>query len=267
MIEIEQYNEEVTCIKTATEHDENVIMWVYAYHINDSLIDAGCSNALEELRKYGKNNRIEQIYVTHPHEDHSGGLSAFSKDSTVFAHPSAFEILTNPPDLADFFKYIWGQPEAIEHVTKTPDRFPIGDLEFQVIDLSGHYQNMLGFYEESKGWLFSADAVPLPSRKYIAMPDENVPRMITTMERLLEMDITVLFDGHRGPITKPQEHIQKRVDYLKETQKKTLELHEQGKSIDEIIEVLGFEGPWYLELTKERFGIDFFVKSLIHDVP
>lgn len=267
MIRIDKYNEEITCIQTATEHDAHVIMWVYAYHIDNALLDAGCANALDELKKYGSGNRIEQIYVTHPHEDHCGGLSAFSEEGTAFAHPSAFDILTNPPDLADFFKYVWGQPEAIDNVEKIPDRFSIGDLEFQTIDISGHYQNMLGFYEENRGWLFSADAVPLPSRKYIGMPEENVPRMIVTMERLLDLDITILFDGHRGPITNPQEHIKKRVDYLKETQQKALGLHEQGKSIDEIITELGFEGPWYLELTKERFGIDFFVNSLINDVP
>jgi hypothetical protein len=42
-------------------------------------------------------------------------------------------------------------------------------------------------------------------------------------------------------------------------------LHESGKSIEEIQEALGLEGPWYLEMTQDRFGIDFFLKSLLFD--
>ncbi|MCK5389313.1 MAG: hypothetical protein KAJ36_02405, partial [Candidatus Thorarchaeota archaeon] len=56
-----------------------------------------------------------------------------------------------------------------------------------------------------------------------------------------------------------------RIDYINMIQKEARTLHETGKSIDEIQEALGLEGPWYLEMTKERFGIDFFLKSLLFD--
>ena len=48
-------------------------------------------------------------------------------------------------------------------------------------------------------------------------------------------------------------------------QKESQVLHEAGKSIDEIQETLGLDGPWYLEMTKDRFGIDFFLKSILFD--
>jgi hypothetical protein len=42
-------------------------------------------------------------------------------------------------------------------------------------------------------------------------------------------------------------------------------LHDNGKTIEEIQDELGLEGPWYLEMTKDRFGIDIFLKSVLFD--
>ena len=50
-------------------------------------------------------------------------------------------------------------------------------------------------------------------------------------------------------------------------QEQAQELHEEGKTVEEIQKALELEGPWYLELTKDRFGIDFFIKSLLFDKP
>ena len=82
---------------------------------------------------------------------------------------------------------VWGQPEPVEDVEPMPPTFSVGNWQFEVVPLPGHYEGMVGFYEKEKGWLFSADAVPLPSRRQIAMPEENVPQMIATMERLLRI--------------------------------------------------------------------------------
>ncbi|MFW9927474.1 MAG: hypothetical protein ACFFDM_12045, partial [Candidatus Thorarchaeota archaeon] len=133
------------------------------------------------------------------------------------------------------------------------------------IPLPGHGQQMVGFYEPNRKWLFSADSVPVPSRKVIGMPDENVPLMVETLEKIAKMDIEILFDSHRGPITSPKEHIQTRIDFLKDIQVKIKKLHDEGKTIPEIQELLSLGGPWYLELTTGRFGIDIFLKSVLFD--
>jgi glyoxylase-like metal-dependent hydrolase (beta-lactamase superfamily II) len=124
---------------------------------------------------------------------------------------------------------------------------------------------MIGFYEKERGWLFSADAVPLPSRKQLAMPDENVTEMIATMEKIQDLNLNMLFDGHRGPVESPKEYIQKRIDYLKDIQISIKELHSQGHDIPEIQEKLGIEGPWYVDMTEGRFRIDHLIRSLLFD--
>jgi glyoxylase-like metal-dependent hydrolase (beta-lactamase superfamily II) len=265
MIELIPFNETVTGIKTATAQDGNPIMWVYSYKIGNVLFDAGCANAVGDLRARGVGSQIDRVYLTHEHEDHVGGCSYFAREASVYAPKPTIELLKDPPDYGEFFRFVWGQPEPVAEVKSLPSRFSIGEHEFKVIPLPGHGKEMVGFYEEKDGWLFSADAVPLPSKKKMAMNDENIPQMISTMEKLLKLDAKVLFDSHRGPIASPGEHIKVRIDYLKELRTKAKALHDEGKSETEIQAALELEGPWYLEYTRGRFGIDLFIKSLIFD--
>ena len=266
MFEVEPYNEDVTLVKTATAmEDGNPIMWAISYLVRDIMIDAGCPNALEDLEKYADKTKVNEIYVTHAHEDHYGGCSVFEPRSTIYATEPDIKILKNPPALPEFFQFVWGQPKPLVHVEKIPSQFSVGDLQFEVIPLPGHWQHMVGFYEPRQKWLFSADAVPFPTRKFIAMPEENIPVMVNTMQRIAEMDIEILFDAHKGPVTSPKGHIQARIDFILDIQKRALELHEENRSISEIQEILGLEGPWYLELTEGRFRIDHFIKSLLFD--
>jgi glyoxylase-like metal-dependent hydrolase (beta-lactamase superfamily II) len=266
MFEIEQYNDDVTLVKTSTAmEDGHPIMWAIAYLIKDTLFDAGCSNALEDIKKFATKTDVNEIYVSHAHEDHYGGCSAFAPRSTIYALEQDIETIKNPPTIPEFFDFVWGQPKPVADVEKMPTHFTIGDLEFEVIPLPGHGPRMVGFYEPNRKWLFSADAVPVPSRKVIGMPDENIPIMVETLEKIAKMDIEILFDAHRGPVTSPKEHVQVRVDFLKDIKVEVLKLHEEGKTIPEIQEALELSGPWYLELTKGRFGIDIFLNSLLFD--
>jgi len=265
VIELVPYDN-IECIKTATAGDDGrPIMWAYAYRIGGVLLDTGCANALGDLEQLRVADRVDRVYLTHEHEDHVGACSYFARKSSVFAPKYTIDLLRDPPTITEFFRFVWGQPEAVTGIELVPPRFSVGDLDFQVIPLTGHGREMVGFYEARQGWLFSADSVPPPSKKFIAMNDENIPQMISTMEKILELDVKVLFDGHKGPIESPEHYIRERVDYLKEIKQKVKALHESGTSEAQIQIALDFKGPWYLELTKGRFGIDLFIKSLVFD--
>ncbi len=266
MFEIEHYSDDVTLVKTSTAmEDGHPSMWAIAYLIKDTLFDAGCANALEDIEKFAAKTEVNRIYISHAHEDHYGGCPAFVPRSTIYAMEPDIEIIKNPPTIPEFFDFVWGQPKPIADVEKMPSRFTIGDLEFEVVSLPGHGQQMVGFYEPNRKWLFSADAVPVPSRKVIGMPDENIPLMIETLDKIAEMDLEILFDSHRGPVTSPKEHVKVRAEFLKDIQMKVLKLHEDGKTIPEIQKALKLDGPWYLELTKGRFAIDIFLNSILFD--
>ena len=267
MIEIEPYNEDITSIKTATVMPDggHPIMWAYSYKVLNALFDAGCANARDEFKQYIEDKTIDAVYISHSHEDHCGCVDILDRDTLVYAWKSAVDVLRNPPETPEFFQRVWGQNIPIQDVQHMPETFDVGKYHFELVELPGHGKDMVGFYESDHMWLCSADAVPVPTRKYIAMPDENLPRMIVTLEKIQTLEIETLFDAHRGPIQSPREHIQKRIDYLKETQVRVKEMHEEGLDYQQMMERLELSPPWYIEMTKDRFAVEFFLRSLIED--
>ena len=109
MIEIVPYNEDITCIKTATERDGKAIMFVYAYLVRDTLFDAGCGNSIDEIREFARKNEINHVYVSHSHEDHVGSLHAFDDGVTqIHANEMTRKELLEPQKIGEFFDYVWG---------------------------------------------------------------------------------------------------------------------------------------------------------------
>ncbi len=266
MLEATPFDDQVTCIKTASPLGEQAIMWVYAYLVEDVLFDAGCANALSELQELTKKRSVRRVYVTHYHEDHYGGCAAFVPNADVFAGSITLESVHKPYSLPQFFQWVWGEPKPVKEAQKFEEsNISVGKLNFEVVDLSGHCEEMFGFWEPEKGWFFSADAVPLPSRKQMAMPEENIPRMINRMKEIRDLDVKVLFDGHRGPIPNPRDHIETRINYLSQLQRRVLSMAETGKTIPEIKTELGFPEPWYLPNTEGRFEIEHLIRSLLED--
>ncbi|MFW9985667.1 MAG: MBL fold metallo-hydrolase [Candidatus Odinarchaeota archaeon] len=266
MLEAVPFDDRITCIKTASSVGDQVIMWVYAYHVEDALFDAGCANAIGELREYATKHPIRRVFVTHFHEDHYGGCAAFLPNAEIFARPMTLESIHKPYLLPQFFEWVWGTPDpVIEACELTTSTIQVKDFTFEVLDFSGHCAEMIGFWEPEQKWLFSADAVPLPSEKKMAMPEENIPKMITRMEEIQDLNPHILFDGHRGPIPQPRKHIDKRIKFLTELQIQVQELANKGKTISEIKSILGFPEPWYLPNTEERFAIEHLIRSLLED--
>lgn len=266
MIEVELFEDTVTCIKTASPLGGQAIMWVYAYHVGDIVIDAGCWNAVEEIRTFTKKHPVKRVFVTHNHEDHYGGCAGFLPEAQIFAGPVTLKSLREPYPLPDFFKFVWGLPEpVIEGQQLDAKSIDVGEFSFEVVDLSGHCEEMVGFWEPNRRWFFASDAVPLPSQKQMSMPEENIPKMIRRMQEIRNRDVAILFDGHRGPIKNPRDHIDVRIKFLSDLQAQVQEWIAEGKTVSEIKEVLGFPEPWYLPNTEGRFGVEHLIRSLAED--
>ncbi len=99
----------------------------------------------------------------------------------------------------------------------------------------------------------------------MAMPEENIPKMIMRMQEIQDKNANVLFDGHRGPIVNPHDYIETRIRYLSNLRIRIREMANEGKELPEIKHILNFPEPWYLPNTEGRFTIDHLIRSLLED--
>ncbi len=164
--------------------------------------------------------------ATHGHGDHIGSHHEFDD---VLAHPAEADALEHPTMATLDPLMAWGQSgldglrrsgyemtdrflvtalppgvsiEGFRQAPATVTRLiddgaivDIGNRHFEVLHLPGHSPGSIGLWEAESGTLFSGDAVydgPLLDE----LDDSDIGDYCTTMERLLELPVTVVHAGH-----------------------------------------------------------------------
>lgn len=164
--------------------------------------------------------------ATHSHMDHLGGLHEFEHraihELEAEAAKSAADALPLDVEMYDEEDLEWfasvgydiagGLLTAVPHDTFDPathamvgaaptrtlaegDTIDLGDRAFEVLHLPGHSPGSIGLWQADTGVLFSGDAVydgPLLDQ----IPGSDVDDYITTMERLIELPVSVVHAGH-----------------------------------------------------------------------
>ncbi|MEZ5343582.1 MAG: MBL fold metallo-hydrolase [Acidimicrobiales bacterium] len=164
--------------------------------------------------------------ATHAHGDHIGSHHQF--DDTI-VHPAEADWLANTEVASLHIETAWGQStidglvaagyamDEPNFVTALPpgvtvegfrqrgttatrlvdegDWIDIGSRQFEVLHLPGHSPGSIGLWEASTGTFFSGDVVydgPLLDQ----IDGANIPDYVRTMERLLDLPVTVVHAGH-----------------------------------------------------------------------
>ncbi len=131
-------------IKTFASLNDN-----YNYLIHDettgatALIDAGDETAtLKALAQTGWN--LSDIFITHHHFDHTDAIIALKENFDV--------IVTGPALESD-------KIAGLDRMVSGGDRIKFGSLEFDILDLAGHTNGHIGYYEPKGAHLFTGDAL------------------------------------------------------------------------------------------------------------
>lgn len=181
--------------------------------------------------------------ATHSHMDHLGGFHEFehraiheseAESAATAAEALPLDVSVYDDDTLGWFAEIGydistGFLTAIPHdgfdlanhamIGAAPtmrltegDVIDLGNRAFEVLHLPGHSPGSIGLWEAESGVLFSGDAVydgPLLDE----IPGSDIDAYVTTMERLIDLPVTVVHGGHDPSMT-PDRYRHVIADYL-----------------------------------------------------
>lgn len=204
-------------------------MWVHLFFIDGLLIDTGHSNMSKEVLATVQNLHVEQIYLTHHHEDHSGNVDLLSNhfNSPVYAPKKCVEIIPNPPDISLVQKLIWGKAKPFFTAIAKDDFIETPNYRFEIIAVPGHSIDMVCLLEKKQGWLFSADLWVANKIKFFMRP-ESMAQQIASIKKILQYDFEVLLCSHNPQLKNGKTCLEQKLVFLEEFYGKVAELYHKG---------------------------------------
>lgn len=194
----------------------NPIMLTSCYLINGTLIDTGQAHARKIVKKLVQHLEINQVVLTHYHEDHSGNAAAIKriKQVPVFGHQLTAKKLKNGFGIRPYQYIMWGKSEPVK-LFPIPKIIDCGDFVLETIHTPGHSADHLSFYVAKEGWLFSGDLF-LSSRIRYFRSDEDIVDTITSLKRALSLDFESLFCTHNPVPEKGKRMLNSKLNYLED---------------------------------------------------
>ncbi|RRJ82386.1 MBL fold metallo-hydrolase [Aestuariirhabdus litorea] len=220
------------------------------YRIGSTLIDCGPSNQWRPVRQFLSERRVEQLLITHHHEDHSGNAARIARQFGI--RPLAPELARTKlrqgfatPALQ---RLVWGRAQPVA-TDPLPERVELADGgTLYPIHTPGHARDLTCFFLPQQGWFFSGDLYIAKSLRMLRV-DENLSQLIDSIGKVLELDFEVLFCPHRGIVEQGKASLQEKLDNLLSLCDEAQRLARQGHSTRQISDrLLGPEG-WVARFT------------------
>ncbi|MFS1514713.1 MBL fold metallo-hydrolase [Chengkuizengella sp. SCS-71B] len=207
---------------------------VYFYMIDGLLVDTGPRRGKKDTIPFLKQNNINQVIITHHHEDHTGLAPWIAKDKQipVYAHQSGLKLCSKKGKMPYYRRYFWGKRAGF-NASKLNSTFETDKYKYKVIHTPGHADDHIVLLDEENGRLFSGDMYVLAKPQSI-WNFENMPLLMDSLRKLLTYDFSTVFCGHAGILKDGKHKLQLKLNYLEESQAKIKELHKEGKSNKEI---------------------------------
>jgi len=241
-------------------------MGVYAFFVDGILIDTGHSRAQKQAQELIK-LPVEQIFITHHHEDHAGNLRAIQEylKCPSYAHPLCAEIMKSPPEVCFIERKTWGSNNAVDNIIPIEDEIKTANHNFQIIHTPGHSDDHVCLYEPNEGWLFSGDLYVHHYIRYF-MGSESVTEQMESIKKVLKLDFDRIFCSHNPKETEGKANFQRKLQFLEDFYGNVVQLHEQGLSPSRIMKQLKLKESWFVRLTSSGWlsGVNM-VKSVIRD--
>jgi glyoxylase-like metal-dependent hydrolase (beta-lactamase superfamily II) len=163
---------------------------------------------------------IRQVFVTHIHLDHAGGIGALANDlprATFYAHELGVPHLVDPTKLVASARRAWGAsadplwgpivPVASGRVEalRGGERFPLKDGELRVLATPGHAKHHLAFFDSRTRAVMTGDGAGVRLersdrvRPAIPPPDLDLDQLFSSVEAMRRLQPRRVLYSHFGP--------------------------------------------------------------------
>ena len=228
------------------------------------VIDAGAGQAFGEIPEA----EVDLLFLSHYHFDHTHGTSRFKRagimagiqeapgyeDVAAYIEYSGFshwkELMVQPKN-QPFIKTA-GYPEDVfekpgfreirlSGTFQDRDSFTLGSTTVQALHTPGHTHGHYSFWFEKAGILFASDLDLSPGGPWYGEEYSNVEDLVSSVNRLIEIDPLIMLTSHRRVFKQPDDNIKQLLkEYLGVTlgrEEAILHSLQEPRTIDDIEEL------------------------------
>ncbi|WP_332648946.1 MBL fold metallo-hydrolase [Lysinibacillus sp. 54212] len=211
----------------------NIRLNVYSFVADGVLIDTGSASLRNYFIPYFDEHRIEQVVLTHYHEDHTGGAAYLAeKGIPIYMNDIMRSYCMKEADYPFYRKIFWGKREPFE-AQPIGQTFQSNSATWDVIETPGHAVDHLAFLNRETGQLFTGDLYVMPKTKVI-LKEESIPTIISSLEKVLTYDFDEMFCCHAGYVKDGRKALVNKHDFLLTLQDQVITLNKEGYSNKEI---------------------------------
>ncbi len=240
---------------------------VHVFFVDGLLIDTGHSNMRREIVEQIGAWPVEQIFLTHHHEDHTGNLGPLQErfQCPSYASSTCVELMKAPPPISLAQWLSWGKTTPNFNIQVEDKSITTPSYHFQAIHIPGHAPDMVGLYEAQQGWFFSADLFVSDYIKFF-MPTESMAEQIKSIRKVLQLDFDVLLCNHNPTLTGGKRRLERKLAFLENFYGEVSRLYHQGYSVSNILREMKLREDWFLRLLSGgALSTANMIRSVIRD--
>lgn len=213
---------------------QSVRLNVISYVIDGVMIDTSAQALSKQMKTFLDAADIDQVLLTHNHEDHTGGAAYLqaTKGVPIYINPDSVEDVAKRAHYPMYRKLFWGVRKPFE-AKPIGTQFESRNAKWDVIDTPGHAVDHLAFYNHQTGQMFTGDLFVTPKTKLI-LRDESIPTTLASINKVLTYDFGEIACCHAGIIEDGRVALLEKQAFLMEFIDKVQELHKKGYTEKEI---------------------------------
>lgn len=240
MIHVEQLGS-VLAIRMSRSFLGRPFWWTAAYWVDGLLIDTGPRFAAKQLCYALSKLPVEQIVITHAHENQIGGLAAICQQypqAVVYTARRTLPLLQRPLTLPFYRRLLWGTPQAwtgsVTVTDEVDDRIRTAAHTFHIVETPGHTPDHIALFEPTQRWLFSGDTY-LHGAEEAWPSDADLFGVICSLRTLASLHPERLFGGDGRISRTPLPEIHGKIGLLVQYAREVARMDALGLTTDEMV--------------------------------